>query len=207
MSASSDHWDILIRGLREGDRQATADFYGAYGPPLLRLAARHLPAGLRRRVDPEDVVQSACFSFLRRVQGGEFHLGDSASLWHLLCAITLNKVHKQACFHRRQKRGFDQEIERAAGPGNESDSRLHPVAPGPRPDEAAAFADQLEQVFALLGEEERHLVSLKLLEYITEEAARHLGCSERTARRLLKRAQSRLELAFPGVRSGKMNAS
>jgi len=199
MSASSDHLDKLIRGLREGDRQAATDFYGEYGPQLWRIAARHMPAALRRRVDPEDVVQSACFSFLRRVQGGEFHLGDSESLWHLLCAIIMAKVHNQARFHMRQKRCFYQEIEQAARPGHESDSSLHPVAPGPQPDEAVAFADQLEQILSSLDEEERQLVSLKLLEYTMEEAAQHLGCSERTVRRLLKRAQSRLERLFKEV--------
>ncbi len=196
MSDSGERWEKLIRGLRDGDSQAAAAFCAEYGPLLQRLAERHLPPGLRRRVGPEDVVQSVCFTFLRRVQGGEFQLNDSESLWRLLCAITLSKVHNQARLHLRQKRGVDQEIDRTAAAGDGGLSGLHPVARGPGPDEAAAFADQLEQVLALLDEEERQLVDLKLQEYTNEEAAEHMGCSERTVRRILKRVQAHLALAF-----------
>jgi RNA polymerase sigma-70 factor, ECF subfamily len=199
MSAGDDGWDNLIRGLREGDGQSAADFYAEYGPLLQSLAERHLPAGLRRRVGPEDVVQSVCFTFLRRIRSGEFQLGDSASLWRLLSAITLSKVHKQARFHLRLKRGVNQEIPRTAGAGPENVSSMQPVAPGPGLDEAAAFADQLEQILASLDEEERQLVHLKLQGYTNEEAAHHLGCSERTARRILKRVQSRLARSFKEI--------
>ncbi len=40
------------------------------------------------------------------------------------------------------------------------------------------------------------MVDLKLQEHTNEEAARLLGCSERTVRRILKRVQSRLTRAF-----------
>ena len=117
MSAEEEYWDHLIRGLRNGDRNVVYDFCQRYGASLERLAAKHLPAGLRRHVGPEDVVQSACRTFLRRTQGGEFQLADSEDLWRLLCAITLTKVREQARFHLRQKRGVDQEVALEALPG------------------------------------------------------------------------------------------
>jgi len=55
---------------------------------------------------PEDLVQSACRTFLRRAQIGQFRLADSEELWRLLCAITLTKVREQTRFHMRQKRGL-----------------------------------------------------------------------------------------------------
>jgi RNA polymerase sigma factor (sigma-70 family) len=196
MSPSDDRLERLFRGLREGDAQAAADFCAEYGPLLQRLADQHLPAQLRRRVDPEDVVQSACMTFLRRVRVGRFQLADSESLWRLLCAITLAKVRQQARFHLRQKRGLDQEWGQTAEAGDESVSSLDLVAPGPRPDEAVAFADQLEQVLLSLDEEERQIVQLKLQEHTNKEVAQRLTCSERTVRRLLKRVQARLVRAF-----------
>jgi hypothetical protein len=83
-------------------------------------------------------VQSACFTFLRRVRGGEFQLEDSEGLWRLLCAITLAKVHKQTRFHLRQKRGLGQEVGSPAEDENASwqDPPAHepaPTRPSPSP--------------------------------------------------------------------------
>jgi RNA polymerase sigma-70 factor, ECF subfamily len=196
MAEDEDRWRRLIDGLRAGDGRVIQEFCDQYGGPLHRLADKHLAAGLRRRVGPEDVVQSACRTFLRRAKGGEFHLVDSESLWRVLCAITLTKVREQARFHRRQKRGLDQEQPLAAA----SDSRpgIDPVDPNPSPAEAAAFADQFQQLLGALDEEERRIVELKLEDCTNEEVAERLGSSERTVRRVLKRLQSRLERAFEG---------
>ena len=106
-----EHWQRLIDGLRAGDPQVAREFYDRYAAVLHRIAERHLPGKLRRRIGPEDVVQSACRTFLRRAEGGEFQLGDSAGLWQLLCAITLTKVREQSRFHLRQKRGLARETE------------------------------------------------------------------------------------------------
>jgi RNA polymerase sigma-70 factor, ECF subfamily len=191
MSMAGDNWDQLINGLRQGDRQVVQEFCERYGASLERLAQKHLPAGLRRRVGPEDVVQSACRTFLRRTQGGEFQLSDSEDLWRLLCAITLTKVREQARFHMRQKRGLDQEVALAHTQDSLA-SAFQPIAPGPTPAEAAEFADHFQKIISALDEEERQVVDLKLQECTTEEMAERMGCSERTVRRILKRVQSRL---------------
>src|SRR3954447_7477702 len=109
MAEDQDRWQQLIQGLRTGDRQATQAFWDQYGELLQKVAEKHLAGGLRRRVGPEDVVQSACRTFLRRARGGEFRLEDSEGLWRLLCAITLTKIREQARYHLRQKRGLDRE--------------------------------------------------------------------------------------------------
>ena len=197
MGEDEDRWPRLIRGLREGDRQVVREFCEQYGTLLHELADKHLAGPLRRRVGPEDVAQSACRTFLRRAQAGEFRLEDSESLWRLLCAITLTKVREQARFHQRRKRGLDRERPLAPDGSPGDAAPFEPAAPGPTPAEAAEFADQFQQVMASLDEEERRLVDLKLQQYTNDEAAERLGCSERTVRRLLKHVRSRLERAFP----------
>src|SRR5262249_25604248 len=189
MSSDDEDRQRLIQGLREGDRQIVREFCERYGPSLQRLAAQYLPGALRRRVAPEDVVQSACRTFLRRAYEGEFQLADSDGLWRLLCAITLTKVREQARFHRRQRRGLDREVPLPA----EAEATFAPVDPRPSPAEAAAFADQFRQLVSSLDEDERRLVDLKLQQCTNLEAAARLGCSERTIHRILKRAQARLE--------------
>lgn len=191
-----DRWQRLIQGLRTGDPLIVQDFCQQYGALLQQLADRHLSEGLRRRVEAEDVVQSAYRTFLRRAQAGEFQLADSEGLWRLLCAITLTKVRELARFHRRKRRGFDQEVPLIASPAGSTETPLDPVDPGPSPAEAAEFADQFQQLMASLDEEERCFVDLKLQQCTNLEVAARLGCSERTVRRILKRVQSRLEHAF-----------
>jgi RNA polymerase sigma factor (sigma-70 family) len=189
----------LIQGLREGNPQTVQEFCERYGPLLQQLADKHLPEGLRRRVGPEDVVQSACRTFLRRAQAGEFQLKDSESLWRLLCAITLTKVHEQARFHRRHKRGLDREVPLTSLSPEGVAGSLEPIDSRPSPAEAAEFKDQFEQLMASFEDEERQLVDYKLQEYTNLEVAARMGCSERTVRRILKRVQTRLERAFAGV--------
>jgi RNA polymerase sigma-70 factor, ECF subfamily len=194
MPPEDDHWQRLIQGLRTGDSRIAQEFWDQYGALLLQVAERHLGGKLRRRVGPEDVVQSACRTFLRRARLGEFQLPDSAALWHLLCAITLNKVRQQTTFHLRQKRGLDRELPLDPEPGE--DRGIDPQAPGPTPAEAAEFADQFQQLLGELDEEERQMVDLKLQECTHEEVAEQLGCSERTVRRVMKRLQARLVQMF-----------
>src|SRR3954451_16484076 len=120
MAGNEDPWQRLIEGLRAGDGRAAQEFWNQYGPLLHQVAERNLAGGVRRRVGPEDVVQSACRTFLRRAQGGEFRLEDSEGLWRLLCAITLSKVREQTRFHLRQKRGLDREVPLGPPPGDSS---------------------------------------------------------------------------------------
>lgn len=191
-----ERWQRLIQGLRAGDNDVIREFCDQYGALLHRVAEKRLPAGLRRRVGPEDVVQSACRTFLRRAQGGEFHLSDSEGLWRLLCAITLTKVREQARFHLRRKRGLNQEVDPIPAGSQASPSVWHPADRGPTPQESAEFTDQLSQLLGSMDEEERQVVDLKLQDCTNEEVAERLGCSERTVRRLLKRVQSQLAKAF-----------
>ncbi len=191
-----ERWQHLIQGLRSGDRQVVAEFCELYGGMLQRLAEKHLPGAVRRRVGTEDVVQSACRTFLRRAKEGQFSIEDSEGLWRLLCAITLTKVREQARYHLRQKRGVNREVNLGPPPGDSSAGGFVPRDEQATPAEAAEFADQFQQLIASLDEEERQVVNLKLEECTNEEVAARMGVSERTVRRLLKRVQGRLANAF-----------
>lgn len=190
MNPDDDELTRMIEGLRTGDSQVLLEFWKRYEGPLERIAERNLAAGMRRRFGADDVVQSVCRTFFRRMQGGEFQFGDAESLWRLLCAITLTKLREKARYHQRAKRGLQNEL-----PPVESDRAdvFAPESPGPRPDEAAEFTDLMETVLAALDEEERQVLELKLQDCTHEEVAERLGCSERTVRRVLKRVQTRLE--------------
>jgi RNA polymerase sigma factor (sigma-70 family) len=201
MAEEVDRWERLIRGLRDGDQGVAFEFWEQYGDALHRLADRNLAPGLRRRIGPEDVVQSACRTFLRRAQGGEFQLDDSEGLWRVLCAITLTKIREQARFHLRQKRGLNQEQHMPPAPTDSASGGFDPADPNPTPAEAIAFTDYFSELLSSLDEEERQVVELKLQDLTNEQVAEKLGCSERTVRRVVKRVQSHmaasLSASFP----------
>jgi hypothetical protein len=60
---SNSFAEFLAR-LHNQDDAAARELFGRFAHQLLALALRHIDAGLRHKVDPEDVVQSAYKSFL-----------------------------------------------------------------------------------------------------------------------------------------------
>lgn len=193
MTAEEPQWDQLINGLKEGDPQIVEDFFFKYDPVLRRIANRYLTSGLRRRLDAEDVVQSAFRTFFRRANEGEFEFSDGQKLWNLMCAITLTKVREKDRFHKRRKRSYHRE----SAPNDDSNDsgvvRFEAADPRLSPSAAAEFSDQFSHLLESLGEEERQVVELKLQECTNEEVAASLGVSERTVRRIVKRLRARLQ--------------
>ena len=179
MTDADEAWRALLAGVRVGDDRACQDFWDQYGPLIEKVAERHLAAGVRRRVGPESVMLSACRTFFRRAQGGEFDLPDAESLWRLLCAITVNKVRLKTRFHLRKKRGLQSE--------EHPDQPPDVPANSPAPEEELEFNDELEKLIAEFNEEERRVLDLKLQQFTNDEIAEKLGCSERTVRRMMKR--------------------
>jgi RNA polymerase sigma factor (sigma-70 family) len=205
MAEGEEGVDRLIHGLRDGNQQLLREFCAEYGDRLHRLAEKRMGGKLRRRVGPEDVVQSAYRTFLRRAQGSEFELpGDSEGLWRLLCAITLKKIYQKARAHRRLKRDYDKEVQVGSEAAEEAGLDNAFVDPQPLPDEEAAFADQFEQLVTGLNSEEQQVVDLKLQGFTNEEVAERLSSSERTVRRMMKKIQRHLERTFeePGAIPG-----
>ena len=191
MNPANPSWDQQIQGIREGDSRCITAFWQEYGPLLERVAESHLGKNLRRRLGPEDVARSACRTFMRRAAEGQFQIEDSDSLWSLLCAITLTKAREKARYHQRQKRGLDREV--ALSPTDDSlGGAYEPVSAEPTPEQVAEYGEHLESFLAVLDSEERQIVESKLENYTHQEIAQQLGTSERTVRRLFKRAQAKL---------------
>src|ERR1051326_1884519 len=68
------------------------EFVQRYTQRLLGLAREHLPQRIRRRMDPEDVVQSVYRSFFQRLEGGQFVFEESNDVWRMLAGMTFNKA-------------------------------------------------------------------------------------------------------------------
>src|SRR4029079_10554541 len=64
----------LAGRLRAGDEGAAAEVFRRFAGRLIALAHTELDARLRRKVDPEDIVQSVYRSFFTRHRAGHFDL-------------------------------------------------------------------------------------------------------------------------------------
>ena len=186
MSEESQRW---IRGFRNNDDSAVADFWIRYEERLRRLAERNLSERMKRRVDPDDVVQSVFRTFLRRAGKGEFELQDRENLLSLLTTVTLNKIRQKARHFAAKKRGGDNDryFENMTDLGGDQ----------PTPDEEAAL-QEIEDLIRGFDDEQQQVVDLKLQNYTNAEIARKLQCSERTVRRKLKNVQQQLEQLVSG---------
>ena len=177
-------WQSLLAGIQQGDELACQKFWSTYGPMIERVAQRHLGPGMQRRVGPESIMLSACRTFIRRTQAGAFTFDDAESIWHLLCAITVNKVRNNTRFHLRQKRRM------ASESSGEALADVPVTHPGP--EDEVEFAEQFEYLLEQFDDEEKQILELRLQDQTQAAIAQQLGCSERTVRRLMKRMQDRM---------------
>lgn len=184
------NWDSLIAGLRSGDEQAYEAFWNEFGDLLQSVAEKQLSQRLQRRVGSDDIVQSACRTFFRRVSVGQFDLPDSEALWRLLCSITLNKARRASRDHLRKKRGMDRELHMNAVV-NDSEREHELENRGEQPIDVASVADEMSALLSGLSEQHCQVLDLKLQQFTNDEIAGKLQCSERSVRRIIAQLKER----------------
>jgi RNA polymerase sigma-70 factor (ECF subfamily) len=191
MGASSSFTDVMAR-LRAGDETAARQVFQRFVDRLVGLARVRLGRDLRRRVDPEEVVQSAYKSFFLRYEEGKVEVRDWGSLWSLLTVITLRKCIDRVDYHRAQGRDIRREA-KAGAEATGTEPWWEAVSREPTPEEAAILAETVEQLLRGLSGEERPILQLSLQGFTSKEIGEQLRVSERTARRVRERVRKRLE--------------
>jgi RNA polymerase sigma-70 factor (ECF subfamily) len=174
--------------LQARDSDAAREVFVRFTRQLLALASRQFGAGLRHKVDPEDVVQSAYKSFFQGCAAGTLQVDTWNGLWGLLTLIALRKCANRIAYHRAQRRDAGREV--AGQPAGE------PAAPWlegpgrePTPLEAAVLNETVDQLLAGLDDDERPILELSLQGYTTAEISAQLGRAERTVRRIRERVR------------------
>ena len=179
----------LLARVRAGDEQAAEELFQRFAERLIAVAAARLSAKLARRVDPEDVVQSAYRSFFVKARDGRYALQRSGDLWRLLVGITIHKLQHQAERHSAGKRASSKE-QQAAGAEESGDGLANiALAREPTPMEAAALADEIENILRRLEPHQRPILELRLQGHNQADIADQLQCSERTVRRVLEQVK------------------
>ncbi len=143
---------------------------------------------LRRREDPEDIVQSVLRTVFRRTAQGEYHFEHASDLWRLLETATRHKIIKHAQHQKAKKRTPKAEEDQ------DGDAVLDRE---PTPDERAIAQDLIERLLEGL-DQSYSKIALLLTEGHSERAiAKQLNCTRRAVTtkvgRLRKRLQALLE--------------
>jgi RNA polymerase sigma-70 factor, ECF subfamily len=182
---------------QSGEPGYEAEVVERYTIRLLEFARRQLPERMRRRVDPEDVVQSVYRSFFRRVKNGQFSLEDSLDVWRLLAAMTFHKATKAVRFHHQKRR----DVRRETTLPESNASRRGPAIsdPAPGPEDVATLLECAERLCGLLPVHHRAVFLLRLEGFSIEEIAQRVNRSQGTVLRVLARVR---ELAAKQLEEG-----
>ena len=106
MENSPEEFSQLLSRVRAGEDDATALLWEKYFQRLVRIAAKRLPANLRRSGDEEDIAISAFHSFIAGIRRDRYpDLSGPDNLWGLLITLTSRKANAHLRHQTRQKRG------------------------------------------------------------------------------------------------------
>src|ERR1700733_10563187 len=122
--SDEDTFTRLMTLLRTGEDAAAREVFERFAGRLPATARGRFNRVLARKVDPEDVVQSAFKSFFVRHRAGRLDVDDWDGLWNLLTLITLRKCADRAEYFLADRRDAARE---ASGPDDGSGPGAWPV--------------------------------------------------------------------------------
>jgi DNA-directed RNA polymerase specialized sigma24 family protein/predicted Ser/Thr protein kinase len=185
----------LLRRVQVGDDAAATAAFDRYVQRLIALVRGRISPRLGRRIDAEDVVQSAYRSFFVHAANEEYAWSRAGDLWRLLAKIALHKLFGQIDRHTAARRAIHRE---------NGDVELRDVTPSgtePSPGQAVALAELLHLFHAALASEEQQVLTARLRGESAEEIAVAIRKSPRTVRRTLADLERRLERQLSAPRS------
>lgn len=190
--------DDLATRIRAGDADALARFLEEHRLRLLAFIQRNMADALRRKVEPEDILQETSAEAVRSL--GRFELGDRDPFsW--LCQVAERRIIDAHRHHfAAQKRDAGREVS-LGGPGGGDDEPaglIHLlVASMTTPSQAFsrnAREARLQEALAELPEEQREVLRLRYVENLpSKEIAARIGKTDAAVRVMLTRTLKRLQ--------------
>jgi RNA polymerase sigma-70 factor (ECF subfamily) len=170
----------LVAAYHRGDESAADRLFERYRNRLIALATRQMSLPLRRRLDPEDVVQSAYMTFVVGSRAGSFQLQQRGDFWNLLVRITVNKVRSKVDYHRAAIRTISRDADLAEA--------AELISREPSPEAVAVLTEEVEKL--LHGRSKpahRRMTELFLAGYSLREIAAETGYSQERVRQVIRR--------------------
>jgi len=189
--------DSLLERVRQGDSRAMAEFFQRRRDQLLVYVERNMGQALRRKLDPEDIVQEAGIECVRSVSKVDLSQRDPFS-W--MCQVAERRIvdaHRR--FFEAQKRDAGLEVP-LGSPGNQTGKGgLVELLVASITSPSQAFSREqrhlrLAQALQELPELTQEALRLRYVEGLaTKEIAQRLEKSDGAVRVMLTRAVKRLE--------------
>jgi RNA polymerase sigma factor (sigma-70 family) len=174
----SEPLDNLLAQLCSGDTAAAEQVFLAFEPYLRKVVRRRLPAPLRARFDPADILQSVWADVLRGFREAGWRFTDADHLRGFLFVATRNRLIDRIRKHQKAA-----EREESLGAG---DGRHRLPSPQPRPSEVAQAGDLWERILARCPAEHRPILELRRQGYSLAEIAQRTGLHPDSVRRILR---------------------
>lgn len=187
----------LAERVRGGDAEAIVEFLRLRREPLLAYITRQLGAGLKRKLEPEDIFQEVSAEAVRSVGSVEFGDRDPFS-W--LCQLAQRRIidaHRH--FFGAQKRDAGREVG-LGGPGTDtSQPGLINMLVASMTTASQAFSRnakeaQLQEAMSTLPEDQREVLRLRYVDgWPTKQIAEKIGKSDAAVRVMLTRTLKKLQ--------------
>jgi RNA polymerase sigma-70 factor (ECF subfamily) len=193
---STEHLDLLLANLNNGDAAAAEQVFRTYEPYLRMLVRRELRAALRLKFDSTDVVQSVWADVLEGLQRRKWHFEDRAHLQAFLIRLARNRFLD---FCRKHRGALNHETPlKDETPASAIECDL------PRPSEVAQRNELWDRILALSPPGHHELLRMKLEGLSLSEIAAQTGLHPGSVRRILVNLARRLsdanERGFPAER-------
>jgi RNA polymerase sigma factor (sigma-70 family) len=188
-----DEFVDLMSRAKAGDEAAVRLFLSRFGREVQMMVRARLPKRLRNQYDSADFVQAVWQSFFGDLRRNIPSFENVTHLRRYLAGTVRNKVHEQ---HRRLTRTQKYNIwreERLYMRRGGCDVPREVVSPDPSPSQAAQAGDRLAQLFEGRSQREIEVIRLRRQGLTFEEIAGVTGVNERTARRIIELARSKME--------------
>ncbi|MDZ4852536.1 MAG: sigma-70 family RNA polymerase sigma factor [Pirellulaceae bacterium] len=166
----------LVDQWRAGDQDAATALYNRYQNRLLMLVSGHLSDKLRRRLDPDELVQSIMKSAFRVTSEQDIGCHDETGFWKWLVTVALNKTFKRIDRETASKR----DPKRETGGDTVLGER---ILRDPTPDDVVEVSELLEKILAKLTDVQGKILLGKLDGLSQSEIATQLGVSTKTIQR------------------------
>ena len=166
----------LVDQWRTGDQDAATALYNRYQNRLLMLVSGHLSDKLRRRLDPDELVQSIMKSAFRVTSQQDIGCQDETGFWKWLVTVALNKTFKR----------IDRETAGKRDPKRETGGETvlgERILREPTPNDVVEVSELLEKILAKLTDVQGKILLGRLDGLSQSEIAAQLGVSTKTIQR------------------------
>ncbi len=192
MLGDDEFSDCMARA-KAGDPAAIREFLCRFEEEVRIMVRARLPRKLRSRFDSVDFAQAVWQSFFSDLNQHGLNFESEQHLRKFLAGVVRNKVFEQ---HRRLTRTGKYDLareERLYVRRGDRDVAREVISPDPSPSETAQASDRLAQLTAGCSPLEVDVITLRRQGLTFAEIATQTGVNERTARRIIDSARSRLE--------------